>query len=95
VLRDGLRQPSRDYLPECNCYAGKLPRHPANATVFTYDRSRLSALRKRVKRAAEEAGIGSAQAADLVTAASELAANSVAHGGGSGTMYSGARAIVC
>ncbi len=87
VLRNGLRQPSSNYLRECDCYGGELPRHPADAEVFTYDRTRLSALRKRVKRAAEGAGIGPSQAADLVAAASELAANSVAHGGGSGTMY--------
>ncbi len=87
VLRDGCREPSSNYLRECDCYGGKLPRHPADAEVFAYDRTRLSALRKRVKQAAEESGIGPRQAADLVAAASELAANSVAHGGGSGTMY--------
>ena len=87
VLRDGSREPSSDYLRECDCYGGKLPRHPVDAEVFTYDRTRLAALRKQVKRAAEGSGIGPRQAADLVAAASELAANSVAHGGGSGTMY--------
>ena len=87
VLRDGSRESSSNYLRECDCYGGKLPRHPADAEVFAYDRTRLSALRKRVRQAAEESGIGPRQAADLVAAASELAANSVAHGGGSGTMY--------
>jgi anti-sigma regulatory factor (Ser/Thr protein kinase) len=87
VLRDGSREPSDNYLRECDCYGGKLPRHPADAEVFAYDRARLSALRKRVKQAAEGAGIEPRQAADLVAAASELAANSVAHGGGAGTMY--------
>jgi anti-sigma regulatory factor (Ser/Thr protein kinase) len=87
VLRDGSREPNGNYLHECDCYSGKLPRHPADAAVFPYDRARLSALRKRVKGAAEEAGIGPRRAADLVAAASELAANSVAHGGGAGTMY--------
>lgn len=87
VLRDGSREPSDGYLRECDCYGGRLPRHPADAGVFAYDRSRLSALRGRVRRAAEEVGIGPRQAADLVAAASELAANSVAHGGGSGTMF--------
>ncbi len=87
VLREGSRQPSDNYLPECDCYGGKLPRHPADAEVFPYDRARLAAVRKRVRQAAGEAGIGSRRAADLVAAASELAANSVAHGGGAGTMY--------
>ncbi len=87
VLRDGSREPSGDYLPECDCYSGKLPRHPADAEAFPYDRARLAAVRKRVKRAAGDAGIGPGRTADLVAAASELAANSVAHGGGTGTMY--------
>lgn len=87
VLRDGSREQSTDYLRECDCYSGKLPRHPADAGVFPYDRARLSALRKRVKRAAEEAGIGPRRVTDLIAAASELAANSVVHGGGRGTMY--------
>ena len=87
VLRDGSRESSGSYLPECDCYGGKLSRHPHGAAAFPYDRARLSAVRKRVKRAAEEAGIGPRRAADLVTAASELAANSVVHGGGAGTMY--------
>ena len=87
VLRDGSREPSGNYLRECDCYGGKLPRHPAEAKVFAYDRARLSALRKRVRQAADGAGIEPRHAADLVAAASELAANSVAHGGGTGTMY--------
>lgn len=87
VLRDGSREPSGDYLRECDCYSGKLPRHPADAEAFPYDRVRLAAVRKRVRRAAGDAGIGPGRTADLVAAASELAANSVAHGGGTGTMY--------
>ena len=87
VLRDGCREPSKRYLRECDCYGGKLSRHPSDATTLPYDRGRLAAVRKRVKEAAEQAGIGPRRAADLVAAASELAANSVAHGGGAGTMY--------
>jgi anti-sigma regulatory factor (Ser/Thr protein kinase) len=87
VLRDGSREASDNYLRECDCYGGKLPRHPPDATTLPYDRARLAAVRKRVKEAAEQAGIGPRRAADLVAAASELAANSIAHGGGAGTMY--------
>jgi anti-sigma regulatory factor (Ser/Thr protein kinase) len=86
VLRDGSREPSANYLRECDCYSGKLPRHPPDATTLPYNRARLAAVRKRVKEAAEQAGIGPRRAADLVAAASELAANSVVHGGGTGTM---------
>jgi anti-sigma regulatory factor (Ser/Thr protein kinase) len=86
VLRDGSREQSGSYRHECDCYSGKLPRHPPDATTLPYDRARLAAVRKRVKEAAEQAGIGPRRAADLVAAASELAANSIAHGGGAGTM---------
>jgi len=86
VLRGGLRETSGGYRRECDCYGGKLPRHPPDATTLPYDRGRLAAVRKRVKEAAEQAGIGPRRAADLVAAASELAANSVVHGGGAGTM---------
>ena len=87
VLRDGSREPSDSYRRECDCYSGKLPRHPPDAVTLPYNRARLAAVRKRVKEAAEQTGIGPRRAADLVAAASELAANSVAHGGGTGTMY--------
>lgn len=86
VLRDGSRKPSGSYCRECDCYSGKLPRHPPDAETLPYNRARLAAVRKRVKEAAEQTGIGPRRAADLVAAASELAANSVAHGGGTGTM---------
>jgi hypothetical protein len=68
VLRDGSREPSGSYLRECDCYGGKLPHHPADAEVFAYDRTRLSALRKRVGQAAEGVGIEPREAADLVAA---------------------------
>lgn len=86
VLRNGSRETSGSYRRGCDCYSGKLPRHPPDATTLPYDRSRLAVVRKRVKETAEQAGIGPRRAADLVAAASELAANSVAHGGGAGTM---------
>lgn len=86
VLRDGSREPSSSYRHECDCYGGELPRHPPDAETLPYNRARLAAVRKRVKEAAEQTGIGPRRAADLVAAASELAANSVAHGGGTGTM---------
>jgi anti-sigma regulatory factor (Ser/Thr protein kinase) len=86
VLHDGV-EASGGYRPGCDCYKGRLPRHPPGAEAFPYDRARLSLLRRRVKQAAERAGIAPAPGADLVVAASELAANSVAHGGGKGIMY--------
>lgn len=86
VVNDRKCESSSEFLAECDCYGGELPRCPLDADAFAYDRSRLSAVRRRVKQAAEEAGIAPQGTADLVVAASELAANSVAHGGGTGTM---------
>jgi anti-sigma regulatory factor (Ser/Thr protein kinase) len=83
---DGAHEASSNYPTERDCFAGALPRYPANTEGFAYDRTRLSTVRRRVREAAEEAGMASAGTADLVIAASELAANSVAHGGGAGTL---------
>jgi anti-sigma regulatory factor (Ser/Thr protein kinase) len=86
VTRGGIREANGETQAECNCYAGKLSRHPSETEAFTYDRARLSAVRRRVERAVAEAGVARREAGDLVIAASELAANSVVHGGGRGTM---------
>lgn len=86
VTRRGASEPSGDYLAECDCLAGALPDPPEAAEAFVFDRNKLFSVRRWVERVAEEAGIARQQAADLVGAASELAANSVAHGGGVGTV---------
>jgi anti-sigma regulatory factor (Ser/Thr protein kinase) len=86
VLHDGAREASSDYLTERDCFEGELPRPPRDAESHAYDRTRLSAVRRSVKRAATDAGVASRAASDLVVAASELAANSVVHGGGAGTL---------
>ncbi len=67
-------------------YAGRLPAPPKGAASFEFDRADLSEVRRRVERTAEAAGLGWRASADLILAASELAANSVAHGGGGGTL---------
>src|SRR5215203_1956895 len=51
-----------------------------------YDAGDLSEVRHRVTAEAERAGMDATEVADLVTAVSELAANSVLHGGGSGVL---------
>lgn len=86
VAHDGAREASSDYLGEADCFAGELSPHPLGAEVLAYDRSALAAVRRHVDRAAKRAGVAAAETGDLVTAASELAANSVAHGGGTGTL---------
>jgi len=86
VRSRGVSEPSGDYLAERDCFAGALPDPPAAAEAFVFDRSKLFSVRRWVERVAGEAGIAPQRAADLVVAASELAANSVAHGGGVGTL---------
>jgi len=86
VNRDGAHERGDQRLAEPDCFEGELSSHPPDAEAFAYDRTRLSAVRRLVKAVAEEAGIASQGTSDLVVAASELAANSVAHGGGGGTL---------
>jgi anti-sigma regulatory factor (Ser/Thr protein kinase) len=65
-------------------FAGEVPDPPADAPEFDYDIDALHELRAFAARAAAEAGLSDERAEDLILAASELAANSVVHGGGSG-----------
>lgn len=86
VTRNGVSGCSSEYHAGRDCFAGELNGQPAAAESFEFDRGQLADVRRRVERAAAQAGILAPDAADLVIAASELAANSVAHGGGSGTL---------
>ncbi len=72
-----------DHEPEP--FAGALPPPPPDAPEFGFDGTTVPNLRAIVGVEAVEAGLPDHRAADLVLAASELAANSVIHGGGIGT----------
>lgn len=69
-----------------DCFAGELPGRPPVMDAFGFARGGLAQVRRRVKHAAALAGLSSQRSSDLTLAASELAANSVVHGGGTGTM---------
>jgi anti-sigma regulatory factor (Ser/Thr protein kinase) len=86
VAYGGLSEPSADFEAHVDCYAGKLPGRPSGAAGFEFGRADLAEVRRRVEESAEAVGISSLDVAALVVAASELAANSVAHGGGFGTL---------
>ncbi|HEY8501756.1 MAG TPA: sensor histidine kinase, partial [Solirubrobacterales bacterium] len=75
---------SFDFAPDC--FAGELPPPRPLPETFVFGLSELREVRERVAEAAERAGMDRLGVADLVTATSELAANSVMHGGGSGTL---------
>jgi anti-sigma regulatory factor (Ser/Thr protein kinase) len=67
-------------------FAGSLHAAPAEARTMTFGLRDLRAVRDFVAGACGRAGLGAAAAADLALAATELATNSVRHGGGSGTL---------
>jgi anti-sigma regulatory factor (Ser/Thr protein kinase) len=86
ISREGRTERSAAYDPAPDCLAGELPPPPGRPEVLSFGLSELSEVRRRVTAAAERGGMDRREAADLVTAVSELAANSVMHGGGSGTL---------
>jgi len=86
VVRDGTTTESSFFDPARDCFAGELPPPAAAPESIVFDMAGLAEVRKRVTAAAERAGLAPLGVADFVTAASELAANSVTHGGGSGTL---------
>jgi len=86
IRRDGVRERSGEYVTGGDWFAGELSDRPADFEVFEFDRNGLGDVRRRVGRAAGQAGLTDDAIADIVIAASELAANSVAHGGGAGTL---------
>lgn len=53
---------------------------------MTFERGDLAAVRRTVRTCAQRAGLHPDRTDDLVLAASELAANSVDHGGGQGSL---------
>lgn len=86
VLCRGRIQESDRFEAEPDCLGGVLPPPRSRPDVLDFGIAGLGEVRDRVGRAAERAGLDPRGVADLVTAASELAANSVMHGGGRGTL---------
>ncbi len=86
IHRQGELEQSFSFESDPDCFAGELPPPAAAPEVFSFGLAELAEVRRRVAAAAEEAGVDAGGVADLVTATSELAANSVMHGGGSGKL---------
>lgn len=86
LVCDGRVEESPAFDPAPDCFAGRLPPPAAPARSFRFGLAELAEVRRRVVAAAERVGMESLEVADLVTATSELAANSVMHGGGEGTL---------
>jgi anti-sigma regulatory factor (Ser/Thr protein kinase) len=85
VERDGVVEECAP-VTEVDCFAGALPASPPGCERFEFDRTGLFDVRQRVSWLAESAGLPAPATTDLVVAASELAANSIVHGGGAGAL---------
>jgi len=86
ILRGGRSEKSASFARDEDCFGGELASPAAPPETVAFDVTGLGEVRRRVTAAAERAGMDPTEVADLVTAVSELAANSVMHGGGSGTL---------
>lgn len=86
ISRQGRTERSARFEPEIDCLAGALPPPRSRPEVLAFGLTDLGEVRRRVALAAERSGLDPGGIADLVTAVSELAANSVMHGGGRGTL---------
>lgn len=86
IAREGRMEESGLFEPAPDCFAGELPPPAVPPDVLTFGLEGLSEVRRRVASAAEKVGLDPRGVDDLVTAASELAANSVVHGGGHGVL---------
>jgi anti-sigma regulatory factor (Ser/Thr protein kinase) len=86
VWRQGRVEESAEFDPSPDCFAGELPAPAGPSQACSFGMAELAEVRHRVAATAERAGLDPRGVADLVTAASELAANSVMHGGGNGTL---------
>jgi anti-sigma regulatory factor (Ser/Thr protein kinase) len=78
-------------------FAGTLEPPPATALALDFDEGALAEVRRVVARCAAQARLAAERRSDLVLAVNELAANSVVHGGGSGTLrvWEQDRALIC
>ncbi len=77
---------NRDYVPPGDPFAGTLPVPAAAPRELAFSVENLPAVRRLVAEAAASAALEPARTEDLVLAVSELAANSICHGGGTGTL---------
>ncbi|HWC48227.1 MAG TPA: sensor histidine kinase [Solirubrobacterales bacterium] len=86
ISREGRSEASAAFETEPDCLSGELPPPAVRPEAFSFGLEELSEVRRRVVAAGERTGMGPSGVADLVTATSEVAANSVMHGGGAGTL---------
>ncbi|MDR6978383.1 anti-sigma regulatory factor (Ser/Thr protein kinase) [Streptomyces sp. 3330] len=86
IRQDGRHMPSEDYLT-----AEEYPFEALNAPCdpfqeLSYAHGDLAAVRSKVAQCASDAGVSEDQRRKLAVAVTEIATNSIRHGGGSGTL---------
>jgi anti-sigma regulatory factor (Ser/Thr protein kinase) len=88
VVEDGARSASRRYDPHhvVRTYNRAPAEPPPGATATYFEATDLGSVRNLLADRGKIAGLGAERIDDVVQAVHELAANSVAHGGGSGTL---------
>lgn len=100
LLEDGLRTESRHYQDPCDTYReleDELPPPPARAERIDFGKNDLAALRRVAVRYARSVELDSERTSGFALAVSEVAANSIRHGGGRGTLliWRELDAVVC
>lgn len=101
LLQAGRRRASPAYedagrLPS-GCEA-PLPSPPSDAALVRFDREGLPRLRRLVRQAGEQAGVGADRADDLALAVNELATNTLSYTGAGGEVRlwgGGRKSLVC
>jgi len=89
LIESGSRRPSGAYTPPGSGpgpFDGELSAPWAEPAELEFDGGRLREVREFLAAQAQEAGLPDDRQADIVLAVSELASNSVLHGGGEGTV---------
>jgi anti-sigma regulatory factor (Ser/Thr protein kinase) len=78
-------------------FGGVLPEPPGPVAEYPFGASDLASVRRIVAESAQAAGLAERRTVELVLCVSELAANSVLHGGGTGILrtWSETRTISC
>lgn len=99
VLREGAAADSGTYVPDriTGMIDEPLPEPASTLLEAHFDLHALGSVRRAVAALAHRVGLAPRRAADLVLAVNELAANSVRHGGGRGTVrcWDDGRSLVC
>jgi anti-sigma regulatory factor (Ser/Thr protein kinase) len=86
LTRSGHGGPNDAYSPTASAFDGEL--EPPGSTPYTldFDKHQLAQVRAFIAEAAYSAALGGARGEDLVVAVNELASNTIAHGGGRGSL---------